>query len=785
MHPFPFRIYFLLLCITALFMTGCAAPPAVPERQTRRPVNTPPAQDAADFLIVDCLLPGQVRKLGRMTYMTPRRPVKSTALECEIRGGEYVAYDRSSYSASLAVWQPQAESGDTTAQTYMGEIYLRGIGGPPRPDLAAEWFRQAAEQGHTRAQINLGYLYENGLGVPEDRQMARSWYQKATGAEISGLAAETESPAIDPAERQELERLRREVQQRRSENADIRKQLEEAHRNLESLRRELEERNRKIDAEKDALQQARAELTEKRRNQSAAGGAAIRQLETQLAQRESELQRQRTEMARMEDRLAGLRQASGSYQDALAEMEHMKEALDRRTEEAESLQQTLAESRRKLAEKETATAAARDRDLKRLETALARREAELEKERQAAEDLRKRITRLDAERDEYRSRLSRSRETTGASGGPVIEVLDPKPLASRGIQVVSVQREAKGRQIVGRVAAPAGLYSLTVNGASEKPEPSGMFKVWVPVAPEKETPVKIVAVDRQGKSSDLSFVISPEEAEKRADASGERGQSPLFSFGKYHALLIGNNEYRHLPKLETAVNDAQTLAEILRDRYGFETTVLLNATRFEIYTALDSFRKKVTEKENFLLYYAGHGELDRKNRRGYWLPVDATPESYVNAIPNYTITDILNNMSARQAMVIADTCYSGILTRSVVSEKRGGMSDEKRLEWLKTLAKERSRTVLSSGGLKPVLDIGSGGHSVFAGALVEILSGNKDILEASRLHKQVGVLVSYASTELGLQQVPQYAASIHAGHESGDFLFVPENAENPFRASLQ
>ena len=109
------------------------------------------------------------------------------------------------------------------------------------------------------------------------------------------------------------------------------------------------------------------------------------------------------------------------------------------------------------------------------------------------------------------------------------------------------------------------------------------------------------------------------------------------------------------------------------------------------------------------------------------------------------------------------------------------MSEEKRLEWLKTLAESRSRTVLSSGGLKPVLDVGAGDHSVFAGALIDILSGNDNVLEASNLHKKVGVLVSYASAELGLQQVPQYAASIHAGHESGDFLFVPKD----FRPGIQ
>ena len=66
--------------------------------------------------VVDCLLPGQVRMIGSQSYQTPRRPTKTTASDCEIRGGEYVAYDRANYKTALNVWMPQAEAGDAEAQ---------------------------------------------------------------------------------------------------------------------------------------------------------------------------------------------------------------------------------------------------------------------------------------------------------------------------------------------------------------------------------------------------------------------------------------------------------------------------------------------------------------------------------------------------------------------------------------------------------------------------------------------------------------------------------------------
>ena len=94
--------------------------------------------------------------------------IKTSAQDCEIRGGEYVSYDRSDYATALKVWLPQAKEGDKVAQTYVGEIYEKGLGVQPDYVLAAEWYRNAAEQGYERAQINLGYLYEKGLGVAKD-----------------------------------------------------------------------------------------------------------------------------------------------------------------------------------------------------------------------------------------------------------------------------------------------------------------------------------------------------------------------------------------------------------------------------------------------------------------------------------------------------------------------------------------------------------------------------------------------------------------------------------------
>jgi uncharacterized caspase-like protein len=206
--------------------------------------------------------------------------------------------------------------------------------------------------------------------------------------------------------------------------------------------------------------------------------------------------------------------------------------------------------------------------------------------------------------------------------------------------------------------------------------------------------------------------------------------------------------------------------------------VILNASRYDILKALNDLRKELTEKDNLLIYYAGHGHLEEKIGRGYWIPTDGEVDSNANWISTFAITDMLSTIVAKHILVVADTCYSGALTRSSLARLEAGMSSEARYNWLKIMAEKRSRTVLTSGDLKPVLDSGGGQHSIFAKAFINVLQENEDILEGQRLYQQISARVAYAAaavmTDAGpVEQVPQYAPIKYAGHESGDFLFVP------------
>jgi uncharacterized caspase-like protein len=247
-------------------------------------------------------------------------------------------------------------------------------------------------------------------------------------------------------------------------------------------------------------------------------------------------------------------------------------------------------------------------------------------------------------------------------------------------------------------------------------------------------------------------------------------------FGDYYALIIGNNQYVHLSNLNTAINDAKAVDTVLREKYGFKTKLLLNADRYTMLSALNELRETLTEKDNLLIYYAGHGELDSQNQRGYWLPVDAEPDTNTNWISNVAITDILNVIPATHVMVVADSCYSGAMTRTSVARLQGGMPSEATAQWLKIMTQTKARTVLTSGGIQPVLDSAGGDHSIFTKAFIDVLQGNGAILEGFKLYTEVYKRVKEMAANLSVDQDPQYAPIKYAGHEAGEFFFLPRGA---------
>jgi peptidoglycan hydrolase-like protein with peptidoglycan-binding domain/regulator of sirC expression with transglutaminase-like and TPR domain len=279
------------------------------------------------------------------------------------------------------------------------------------------------------------------------------------------------------------------------------------------------------------------------------------------------------------------------------------------------------------------------------------------------------------------------------------------------------------------------------------------------------SPLGYVVMNQLASEVDYAKAQAPAEASTGASAPKNQPialppELAALDYGRYHALVIGNSGYRLLPKLGTAVDDAKAVATLLERDYGFDVSLVVDGTEKSIIAEISRLRRTLTPGDNLLIYYAGHGWYDEGAERGYWLPVDAAEDDQSHWISNADITDALKAMRAKQVLVVADSCYSGSITRGLAIRSGNAL-------YIADIVGKRARTALTSGGLEPVLDSGGGGHSVFAKAFLAALQANDGIIDGEGLYHQV-----YEEVRLNAEQEPGYGNIRLAGHDGGDFLFV-------------
>jgi len=261
------------------------------------------------------------------------------------------------------------------------------------------------------------------------------------------------------------------------------------------------------------------------------------------------------------------------------------------------------------------------------------------------------------------------------------------------------------------------------------------------------------------------------------DNSGDDVTSDDINFGKYYALVIANQEYDKIENLDTPVNDVNVVADLLTNRYGFNVKKVINANDIAVMEAINDISEQLTEDDNLLIYYAGHGARLQSGatESGYWLPTnaEASPRD-TYWVANEFVTRHLSRFKARRVLVVADSCYSGLLS-SAPGFLMMGENGNYTKDYIKYKASKRSRLLLTSGGDQPILDGVGGNNSVFTKAFVDVLQSNNEIMTGPQLFMEVRKRVVSAAKAVDFEQNPEYKTIKGAGHEVGDFFFVPHS----------
>jgi len=316
--------------------------------------------------------------------------------------------------------------------------------------------------------------------------------------------------------------------------------------------------------------------------------------------------------------------------------------------------------------------------------------------------------------------------------------------------------------VTGQAIDKSRVTSVTVNDKAATLDNNGNFLAQIFLNTGQNI-IHVTAIDSHNNQASKTFRI-----DHQTTPVVVLPDSPQLSSGNYYALIIGINIYQNLPRLKTAVNDARAVGKVLKNQYGFQVTTLLDreATRSNIVSQLNRLINGLNENEHLLIYYAGHGYFDNQAEEAYWQPHDADTSEDTDWIISDRITSIINRSIAKNILIVADSCYSGTLTRQGRGLARIPISNRQR--YLEKMLNTRSRLLIASGGNEPVSDAGGGEHSIFA---KYFLQGLQTMNESAFTAEELFGEYIEGPVQGGSSQTPNFQAIRKSGHEGGDFVF--------------
>ena len=244
--------------------------------------------------------------------------------------------------------------------------------------------------------------------------------------------------------------------------------------------------------------------------------------------------------------------------------------------------------------------------------------------------------------------------------------------------------------------------------------------------------------------------------------------------GENYLLVVGVDQYKNgITPLNNAVRDAKTFMECLIEHFQFskENCIALfdeKASRRNVHEAFKTMSEKITDQDNFVFYFSGHGTKSTYTNAGYWLLADSEKGYEGSFFHNQSVIDFITMSKARHIYGIVDSCFSGTIFRKTEEEPPRGLYQFK------------SRYMLTSGREEVVADGAAGHHSPFAEALIHELKYCDNEIWGEDLARNVLRKIKYAETS----QIPRGSYIHNVGHMGGEMIFIKQGSPSGNRPTI-
>ena len=336
---------------------------------------------------------------------------------------------------------------------------------------------------------------------------------------------------------------------------------------------------------------------------------------------------------------------------------------------------------------------------------------------------------------------------------PEIFILEPN-MVSRGLKITA---SGTNYMIKGLAKDSFGIKTVTINGNPVYSKEDGNF--WGNVTLAKGVnKITVIATDLAGNPANKEF-----EIEQIITATVQNDIAPIQTKeGKNIAVFIASQNYddQTIPSLDNPISDAVKLKLILKNNYNFKDENIFSLFNPEVSSFKQQFQvlsETIQPEDNLIIFYAGHGIWNEKEKKGYWLLTDAKRNDPNTWLPNKEVLTMISNLSSRHTLLITDACFSGSVfkTRSIGADAPPAVRE---------MSEKISRVAITSGNDTEVPD-----QSVFMKYLIKALNENKEkYLTAQKMF--ITQIIEAVMTESKTE--PRYGTLELAGHVGGDFIFI-------------
>lgn len=219
------------------------------------------------------------------------------------------------------------------------------------------------------------------------------------------------------------------------------------------------------------------------------------------------------------------------------------------------------------------------------------------------------------------------------------------------------------------------------------------------------------------------------------------------------ALVIGNDDYENISKLEKAVNDSHAM-KVALESVGFEVIHAENVSRDQMYNQIDAFVSKLEAVDEALFFFAGQGvAIEGEN---VLLPVDVpvVTQQRIARSKVVGVEEILNRMhrkGVRASILILDACQNDPFP------KDGDSAPAEIASPVRFDPGQNAFVLYSAGVNEEALERLPGDanpNSVFTRSLVPLLS--KSSLSLSQIARAVQAEVTALANSVSKKQTPVY-----------------------------